>query len=151
MAYFGPPDATCVQPTLASLPLAIYMPITQLWELLGYSRGALIHSVGLAPQEELTLEVHSWQKFTTGLEDTTTTELTVTGDTTDTGRDSNDVLNETGNQSDLRNNLGGNLSYSGYGLSVNLNGGANDGGTLSSTFRNTTNDFHELVVKTTTS
>ena len=142
-------DDTSRPQSRESLPLALYMPVKHSWELRGYSRGALLHSVGLAPQEELTLEIHSWQKFTTGTETTTATESTSTAESTDTTRDSHEVLNDVARTNDLRNNLGGNLSYSGYGFNINLNGGAGDVNTVTDTFRDTTTNLHELVVKTT--
>ncbi|MBF5046056.1 hypothetical protein FGE12_26820 [Aggregicoccus sp. 17bor-14] len=144
-----PPGEGIPAPALAALPVALYVPIRQEWELLGYSRGALLHTAALAPQEELTLEVHSWEKHTTSAEDTASTEATTTGEFTDTSRDTTEVLKELVRTSQLSNNLGGNLSYSGYGLTVGVNGGLSDGGSVTDTARSTTTGLHEVVVKST--
>lgn len=41
----------------------------QVWEPCGYTRGELINSISLAPGEQLTLEVHSWDKRTSRSEE----------------------------------------------------------------------------------
>lgn len=43
---------------------ALCATFEQVWEPKGYMRGELINSIGLAPGEQLTLEVHSWDKST---------------------------------------------------------------------------------------
>jgi len=43
---------------------AVCAVFTQAWEHKGYTRGELINSISLAPGEQLTLEVHSWDKST---------------------------------------------------------------------------------------
>lgn len=42
----------------------IYTPIVQTWEGTGYERGALINTFSLAPQEQITVEVFSWDRRT---------------------------------------------------------------------------------------
>jgi hypothetical protein len=43
---------------------ALCATFEQVWEPKGYTRGELINTIGLAPGEQLTLEVHSWDKST---------------------------------------------------------------------------------------
>jgi hypothetical protein len=43
---------------------ALCATFEQVWEPKGYTRGELLNSIGLAPGEQLTLEVHSWDKST---------------------------------------------------------------------------------------
>lgn len=43
---------------------ALCVTLSQRWTLKGYRRGELINTISLAPGEQLTLEVHSWDKTT---------------------------------------------------------------------------------------
>ncbi len=43
---------------------ALCATFEQVWEPKGYTRGELINTISLAPGEQLTLEVHSWDKST---------------------------------------------------------------------------------------
>ena len=40
-----------------AIQVSLFLPWEQVWTLLGYTRGRLIQSIGLAPQEETTIEV----------------------------------------------------------------------------------------------
>lgn len=40
----------------------LHVPLNQTWELQGYERGALINTFSLAPQEQITVEVFSWDR-----------------------------------------------------------------------------------------
>jgi len=42
------------------LPVAVFVPFTQTWTLKGVSRGTLLQSIVLAPQEEVPLEASKW-------------------------------------------------------------------------------------------
>lgn len=44
--------------------LALHAIYDQLWEPVGYSRGELLNTISLAPGEQLTLEMHFWDKAT---------------------------------------------------------------------------------------
>lgn len=46
----------------------------QVWEPKGYTRGELLSTIGLAPGEQLTLEIHSWDKSTIKSEQELATE-----------------------------------------------------------------------------
>ena len=74
--------------------LAIYLPFEQTWTLLGYSRGMLVNTVTLAPQEELSIEVFSWDRTTTSTEDTSSFEGEQSFENTSTSRDTSDTLHE---------------------------------------------------------
>lgn len=53
---------------------AICATFEQVWEPKGYTRGELLNSISLAPGEQLTLEVHSWDKSTIKSEQELATE-----------------------------------------------------------------------------
>ena len=60
----------------------VYVPIRQTWKSDGYERGALINTFSLAPQEQITVEVFSWDRrksereLTSGRETETSAEQT---------------------------------------------------------------------------
>jgi len=59
---------------LPSYELAILTTFEQTWELLGYSKGSLVSSINLAPLEEMTIEVFTWEKYKVEEEKTFGTE-----------------------------------------------------------------------------
>lgn len=61
-------------PDEQSLELALYLPWKQQWWLQGYSRGQLLHSFALAPQEESVIEISSWDRRKTETEISTSSE-----------------------------------------------------------------------------
>jgi hypothetical protein len=79
---------------LPDLPMALYLPYRQTWELLGYSRGALLNSVSLAPQEETTIEVFTWDRVKRSREVAESVEQESSQDATFTDKDSREVLKE---------------------------------------------------------
>jgi hypothetical protein len=103
---------------LPAFELALYLPFRQEWELLGYSRGALLNSLSLAPQEETTIEIFSWDRRKQSSERSTTTELEVTSDTTVTTKDSDEVLKEVTRDSSFQLQARGELSVAPIGLTI---------------------------------
>jgi len=51
------------------LDFVLCLPYRQVWKLLGYSRGELLNTISLAPEEETTIEIKSWDKLTTSSEE----------------------------------------------------------------------------------
>lgn len=60
---------------LPSYEIGLYTLFEQNWELQGYSRGALLNSITLAPKEELTIEVFSFDRLKLEQEKEFTTEF----------------------------------------------------------------------------
>ncbi len=93
-------------PVVTQLKLAMYVPWRQGWKLRGYSRGELLHALALAPQEEVTIEVSSWDRRKRSFEDSAQSEFEQTTDFTDTEKDSQSVVREVANQSQFGANFG---------------------------------------------
>ena len=55
--------------------IGIYTAYEQTWRLLGYSRGALLSSISLAPKEELSIEIFTFDQFKTDNESAFLTEF----------------------------------------------------------------------------
>ncbi len=77
-----------------SLALALYVPYRQTWQLLGYARGAVLNSISLAPQEETTIEIYTWDRRKRTLEKSLSTESEQSLETTVTNRDTVETVHE---------------------------------------------------------
>ena len=62
-------------PKYPTYEIGIYTAYEQTWRLLGYSRGALLSSISLAPKEELSIEIFTFDRFKTDNESTFSTEF----------------------------------------------------------------------------
>jgi hypothetical protein len=62
-------------PKLPRYEIGLFSSFEQVWDLQGYSRGALVNSITLAPQEDLTIEVFTWLKHKSEEERTTSSEV----------------------------------------------------------------------------
>ena len=83
-----------VEGLLPNYEFALHLPYVQTWELLGYSRGALLNSISLAPQEESTIEIFSWERVKRTREESLSEEQESTQEVTFTDKDSREVLKE---------------------------------------------------------
>jgi hypothetical protein len=81
---------------------AVFLPWKQRWELLGYSRGRLVHSLSLAPQEDTTIELFTWDRRKRSLEQESDTETDQTFERTDVVKDTTDVINELTNTNEFQ-------------------------------------------------
>ncbi len=74
------PDASDAQ--FLNPSFVVYVPIIQRWKSLGYERGTLLNTFSLAPREEVTVEIFSWDRTKTGTETTTSFESQRTDEAT---------------------------------------------------------------------
>ena len=74
--------------------VGFYVPYRQTWTLLGYSRGEPLNTISLAPQEETTIELFIWDRRTNALEQTSASEVEQTIESTDSTKDTTQVLGE---------------------------------------------------------
>lgn len=83
------------QPFEAPYPhLAMCATFEQVWKPCGYTRGELINTISLAPGEQLTVEVHSWDKRTSRTEEELLSESELRVVENLTARDSRTVSRE---------------------------------------------------------
>ncbi|MGE0407413.1 MAG: hypothetical protein AB7O65_14040, partial [Candidatus Korobacteraceae bacterium] len=99
-------------PTGSGLPVAVFVPWKQTWELKGFSRGNLLQSIALAPQEELTLQVFSWERRERSLEQSSETDVEQSTDISNSTRDTEDVFKEMIAKRDFSWQLSGSLDAS---------------------------------------
>jgi hypothetical protein len=86
----------------ALFTIGLYLPWTQTWRLKGYSRGSLVHSLTLAPQEETTIELFTWDRRKRSVEQSSTFESDQSIEQTDTTKDVMDVVRELSNSSEFK-------------------------------------------------
>lgn len=75
-------------------PVALCATYEQVWTPVGYTRGELVNSLNLAPGEQVTLEIHSWDKSTRKTEEELSTEFEMRTSEKITQRDSLSVVQE---------------------------------------------------------
>lgn len=121
--YTGPNLANVAKPDLADnvqsrLPakegvsVAVFVPWTQTWMLDGFSRGALINSLALTPQEEVTIETRSWEYRTRSLEQSSESETEQSFEFNSTVKDSDETVSELTKQHNFNWQVGGSLDVS---------------------------------------
>jgi hypothetical protein len=96
--------------------LALYLPWRQLWRLHGYTRGELLHSLVLSPQEEVTIEVSSWDRRKRMFEDSAQSSFEQTTEFTETEKDTQSVVKEVNSQGEFGMTLGGQIGYTMAGV-----------------------------------
>ncbi|GIF21563.1 hypothetical protein BJ973_004992 [Actinoplanes tereljensis] len=76
------------------LPVAVLLPWKQTWTLTGFTRGNLISSLAMAPGEETTITVSSWERRSKSLIQSAETDIDQSFDYTSSTRDTEDVMRE---------------------------------------------------------
>jgi hypothetical protein len=143
-----------VQPRLPSgtgLPVAVFVPWKQTWTLKGFSRGNLLHSIAMAPLEEVTLQVFSWERRTRSLDQSSETEVDQATEVSNSTRDTEDVFKEMISKRDFAWQLSGSLdaSYSNgvASISVGVDGSVSDTTSIQQTARNSSQHVKESTIK----
>jgi hypothetical protein len=133
------------------LQVAVFMPWRQTWRLTGFSRGELRHSLALAPQEETTIEVTSWQRRARSLDQASSTEVDQSFESSSTDRETDDVFKEMTNRHDFNWQIEGSVDATynaGWGsIHVNVGGGVNSASQLQQTARSTQERMKESTQK----
>ncbi|MEV6641084.1 hypothetical protein [Amycolatopsis sp. NPDC051371] len=140
--------------TTQGLPVAILLPWKQTWRLKGFSRGNLVSSLALAPGEEMTIAVSSWERRTKSLAQSSETDVEQNFDFTSTTRDTEDVFREVTQSNEFNAQAHGSLdaSYSNGVASVHLEAGGQVSNTtsLATTARNSTQHVRESTTRAAT-
>ena len=150
-----PPTMTDkVQPRLPSgtgLPVAVFVPWKQTWTLAGFSRGNLLSSIALAPAEQITMQVFSWERRTRTLDQSSETEVEQQTDFNQTTRDTEDVFKEMIAKRDFAWQLSGSIdaSYSPgvASIRVQAGGSVSDTNSVQQTARSSSQALRENTVK----
>ena len=109
------------------IPVAVMVPWRQTWTLTGFSRGALLSSLALTPQEEVLIELSTWERRSRSLTQSSETETEQSWESSDTSKDSEETFDELTSKQDFTWQVGGSLdvSYSPGVASIQVSANAN--------------------------
>lgn len=137
------------RPHATGLPVALLVPWRQTWLLEGFSRGALLSSLPLTPQEEVLVEMRSWESRSRTLDQSTETDTEQTFELTASQKDTEDIFSEMTRRNDFTWQVDGSLdvSYSTGNASIDLHAGANaqNVASLGGVMRQTTNQVRDAT------
>lgn len=143
-----------VQPRLPSgsgLPVAVFVPWKQTWTLKGFSRGNLLSTIALAPSEQVTMQVSSWERRTRTLEQSSETDIDQQTDVNQSTRDTEDVFKEMLAKRDFAWQLSGSIdaSYSPgvASIKVHAGGGVSQTDSIQQTARSSSQSVRESTIK----
>ncbi|WP_045878725.1 hypothetical protein [Pseudofrankia sp. DC12] len=136
------------------LPVAVLLPWQQTWTLKGFSRGNLLSTLALAPGEETTITVSSWERRSKALQQSAETEVEQTFDFTSTTRDTEDVFHEVTSSNEFNAQAHGSLdaSYSPGIASIHVEAGGQVSNTqsLANVCRTSTQHVRESTTRAST-
>lgn len=115
----------------------------QVWEPKGYTRGELINTISLAPGEQLTLEVHSWDKSVMRSEEQMAIDSEMRSTERSTQRDAHTVARETATRVD--GHLDASATIPIKGIPVKLDGGVS--GEVRTNLKETLEQTRERMVE----
>ena len=101
-----------VEDDALDLPMAIYMPFLQQWQLDGYTRGRIVNSFSLGPREEQTVEIFTWAKSGSSLTSAMTFETEQETESSGTRRDALDVSHDVARQAGFETSTTGKVGFS---------------------------------------
>lgn len=116
--FFAPPK----------LDFVLSLPYLQTWKMMGYSRGELINTISLAPEEETTIEILTWDRLTQSREESTSTEREGLLEASFTDKDTTQTIKETTkeNRWDINANIGVTIPVKGVNINLGVDGGAEE-------------------------
>jgi hypothetical protein len=94
-----------------NLPIAVYMPFLQQWQLDGYTRGRVVNSFSLGPHEEQTVEIFTWAKSGSTLTSSMTFEEEQQTESSGTRRDAGDVAHDVAHQAGFETSTTGKVGF----------------------------------------
>jgi hypothetical protein len=128
--------------------LALHVQWIQEWRLKGYSRGVLLNTIALAPQEETTLEIFTWDRRKTQVERTSSVESDESLERSDTVRDTTDVMRQAQSSSEFAFHADGTVGVNIYDVvKIGVTVGASEKDTFANLSKTSTNFIHENVSK----
>ncbi len=121
----------------------------QEWTLQGYSKGSLINSITLAPQEELTIEIFTYDKFKIEEESTTTTEFESSKESSSLSKISSQIALDLSETTNTSGGLGIGVTLPIQAIPVNINANASASNELKESINNTLQNINETTLKAT--
>jgi hypothetical protein len=132
---------------IPSFEFALFLGYRQEWTLVGFARGDLLNTIALAPQEETTIEISSWDRSRAGAEMTEEAGWESSLEAQATGRITRDVANEvTRNEAWKLTSAGVNVNVP-QTVEVDLDLAGEFGNTVNNVSRATVSTINEATAK----
>jgi hypothetical protein len=112
-------------PDISTAPLAFYLPYAQEWKLRGYTRGRIVNSITLGPQEEQTIEIFKWDRLSRTLDSTTSYEFEQTNESSGSRRDTTDISREIARQAGFELTSNAKVGFKVDVVNADFSGGTN--------------------------
>jgi hypothetical protein len=112
-------------PDISTAPLAFYLPYTQDWKLGGYTRGRMVSSITLGPQEDQTIEIFKWDRLSRTLDSTTSYEFEQTSESSGTRRDTTDISRDIARQAGFELTANAKVGFKVDVVNADFSGGTN--------------------------
>jgi hypothetical protein len=106
--------------------LALYLPYRVTWELLGYTRGELLNTISLAPEETTTIEITTWDRRREEAETSASFETQSTSESSFNAKLTAEAVNDLSHKHDWGLNVHGDVSIPIQTAKVGIGGAWND-------------------------
>lgn len=136
-------------PALPRYDIGVFSTFEQVWALQGYSRGALVNSITLAPQEELSIEIFSWSKSKSEEERTVGSEMERNTEIGSMGRVSNAVARDLSENTDTSGDVGLGIPLAPAGLPLDVNASTSVSSQVKTGIQGTIDQIHESTRRST--
>jgi hypothetical protein len=117
----GPLGAVHSRPKLPRYDIGLFTSFEQTWSLQGYSRGSLVNSLTLAPEEELTIEIFTFDRRKVEEERTLTSEFERNSEVSSMTNITSNIARELSETNQMSGDIGLGLPLSAGGVPVDLN------------------------------
>ena len=104
-------EEVVVEDDVLELPMAIYMPFLQQWQLDGYTQGRIVNSFSLGPGEEQTVEIFTWAKSSSSLTSATSFESEQETESSGSRHDALDVSEDVAHQAGFETSTDGKVGF----------------------------------------
>lgn len=138
-------------PDIGRFRVAFYLPYRQEWQLDGYSRGRMVNSLTLGPQEEQTIEIFKWDRLSRTLDSTTSFEFSQTSESSGTRRDTTDISREVSHQSGFELTSNAKVGFKVDVVNADFGGGTNAKAGLNDADKNARQTITEATTRAATS
>jgi len=109
-------------PRYPQYEIGIVATYEQTWRLLGYSRGALLSSISLAPKEDLSIEIFTFDRLKTDNESTFSTEFEKNLEVNSQSRIASKIARDLSNTTDSKADVGLGIPIPAGDIPIKVNG-----------------------------
>jgi len=147
--FSKPTDPISISGILPTYEIGLVTAYEQEWMLQGYSRGTLINSITLAPQEELTIEIFTYDKYKIEEERTTTNEFEKNKESSALSKISSQIARDISETTNTNGGLGIGVTLPIQAIPVKIDANASVTNEIKEGITNTLQNINETTLKAT--